>query len=165
VWARTASHRCANTNLSPSAANAARVDAATLCLIDEMRGAHRLGPLRANRELRRLATSQVRDMVSWNYFADDRPPGLTPLTLLSGTRYPARTKRVSVGQNIGWGTGSYATAACMVAAWMASPEHRRVILTSEYREAGVGVTAAVPPLLGQELAGATYAIEFAARRF
>ena len=53
----------------------------------------------------------------------------------------------------------------MVAGWMASPGHREIILTGEYREAGVGVAPALPPLLGQELGGATYAIEFAARRF
>lgn len=156
---------CRYTGLSPNAADAGKVDAATLCLVDEMRGAYHLRPLRANRELRRLANSQVRDMVSWNYFADNRPPGLTPMSLLAGTRYPARAKSIAVGQNIGWGTGPYATAASMVAAWMASPEHRAVILTRGYRDAGVGVAPSLPALLGQELAGATYAIEFATRRF
>ncbi len=164
--ARSASPPCRDTNLSPTVANAGRVDAATLCLIDQLRTVHRLRPVRLNGELHKLATRQVSDMVSWNYFADDRPPGLTPLALItSTTRYPAHAKSVAVGQNIGWGTGPYATATAMVAAWMASPDHREVILTGEYREAGVGVVPALPPLLGRELAGATYAIEFAARRF
>jgi len=163
--ARAAWSPCQDANLSPNAANAGRVDAATLCLIDRLRAAYHLRPLRANGELRRLATRQVNDMVSWNYFADDRPPGLTPLALIASTRYRSHAKSLSVGQNIGWGTGPYATAASMVAGWMASPGHREIILTGEYREAGVGVAPALPPLLGQELGGATYAIEFAARRF
>jgi len=160
-----AARPCPNANLRPSGADAGRVDAATLCLIDRLRGAYHLHRLRSNRELKRLADSQVWDMVSWNYFADDRPPGLTPMRLLAGTHYPARAKSVSLGQNIGWGTGGYATAASMVAAWMASRPHREIILTGEYREAGVGVVPAVPPLLRPELRGATYAIEFAARRY
>ncbi len=80
-------------------------------------------------------------MVSWNYFADDRPPGHTPMALVSATRYPAHARQLSVGQNIGWGTGEYATPASIVAAWMADPPHREIILTGEYRDAGVGVTA------------------------
>lgn len=163
--AKTTPPPCRGANLSPSAFNAASVDAATLCLIDQVRVAYHLRPLQFNRELRALATGQVDDMVSWNYFADYRPPGLSPLSLLDATRYPSHTKSVCVGQNIAWGTGQYASPTSMVAAWMASPEHRRIILTREYRDAGVGVTAAVPPLFGPELAGATYAIEFAARRF
>jgi uncharacterized protein YkwD len=163
--ARTASAPCQGASLSPNAANSASVDAATLCLIDEVRIAHRLHPLRSNSELRTLASSQVRNMVSLNYFADDRPPGLTPMSLIAATRYPARATSVSIGQNIGWGTGPYATPASMVAAWMASPEHRRIILTRQYRDAGVGMTPAVPPLVGQNLVGATYAIEFAVRAF
>ena len=164
--ARRSPPACRDVNLSPTAANATRIDAATLCLVDRERASNHLRPLRLNGELRTLATSQVRHMVSWNYFADDRPPGLTPLSLLADTtRYPAHTKSVSVGQNIGWGSGPLATPACMVAAWMASPEHRMIILTGEYRDAGVGVAPTLPPIIGSEFAGATYAIEFAARRF
>jgi uncharacterized protein YkwD len=163
--ARTSSPTCRGANLAPNTFNRGSVDAATLCLIDEVRTAYHLRPLQFNGELWALATSQVNDMVSWNYFADDRPPGLTPLSLLATTRYPAHTRSVTVGQNIGWGTGCYATPTAMVAAWMASPEHRRIMLTRKYRDAGVGVTAAVPPLFGDGLVGATYAIEFASRRF
>jgi uncharacterized protein YkwD len=155
---------CRGADLSPTAANGPRVASATLCLINQVRRAYGLHPLRANRELRNLAASQVHDMVSWDYFADDRPPGLTPLALVSATRYPAHATRLAVGQNIGWGTGEYATAAGMVAAWIASPGHLEVILTGEYREAGVGVTPAVPARFEPGLPGATYAIEFAFRR-
>jgi uncharacterized protein YkwD len=161
--ARATARLCANANLTPTSANAPAIDAATLCLIDNLRAAYRLGPLRANRELQSVATTQVEDMVGWNYFADNRPPERTPASLIEATRYPAHSARLSTGQNIGWGTGVYATPAQMVAAWMASPPHRELILLSEYREAGVGVAPAVPTVLAQPLPGATYAIEFAAR--
>jgi uncharacterized protein YkwD len=121
--------------------------------------------VQANRELQDVATEQVDDMVTWNYFADDRPPDQTPVSLIEATNYSAHSARLSTGQNIGWGTGPYATPAQMVEAWMISPPHREIILLSEYREAGVGVAPAVPSVLAQSqsLPGATYAIEFAAR--
>jgi uncharacterized protein YkwD len=156
---------CANSDLSPTSGDATRVDAATLCLVNEVRSAHHLHALQANGELRMLATSQVHAMVRWDYFADNRPPGVTPMALIASTPYKAHTRSVSLGQNIGWGTGSEAAPISMVTAWMASPPHRKVILTSEYREAGAGVTAAVPPVLEPEFPGATYAIEFATRRY
>jgi uncharacterized protein YkwD len=159
----TRSRSCANANLVPTATNAKAIAAATLCLIDHVRAAYRLGPVHANSELQGVATAQVNDMVSRNYFADNRPPAQTPAALIEATHYPAHSARLSTGQNIGWGTGPYATPAQMVAAWMASPPHREIMLLREYREAGVGVAAAVPSVLGQALPGATYAIEFAVR--
>lgn len=156
---------CAGAALRPTAANGARVAAATLCLINQVRRAYDLRALRSNGELGKLARSQVHDMVSWNYFSDDRPPGLTPMALVSKTHYTTHATRLSVGQNIGWGTGEYATPAGMVAAWIASPGHLENIVTSEYREVGVGVTPAVPARFEPELPGATYAMEFAVRRF
>jgi len=156
---------CPGANLRPSAANAAAIDAATLCLIDQVRTAHRLRPLQSNPELGAVASSQVRSMVRWNYFADIRPSGQTPLSLVAVTRYPAHAAGVSVGQNIAWGTGIYTTPAHIVAAWMASPPHRDIILSGGYRDAGVAVTPALPSVLHVGHRGATYAVEFGARRF
>ena len=62
-------------------------------------------------------------------------------------------------ENIGWGTKRAATPAQMVAAWLQSPPHREVIFATEFHEAGVGATAAVPSLLAQGEPGATYALE------
>ncbi len=44
---------CPNSNLQPTPANIPAVAAATTCLIDSLRVAHRLPPLRANRSCRR----------------------------------------------------------------------------------------------------------------
>ena len=156
---------CLGANLRPSATNAAAIDAATLCLIDHVRAAQHLRPLRSNRELGAVASSQVGSMVRWNYFADVRPTGQTPLSLVVVTHYPAHAGGISVGQNIAWGTGSYTTPAHIVAAWMASPPHREIILSGKYRDAGVAMTPALPTVLGVGSRGATYAVEFGVRRF
>lgn len=164
--ARAAAARgpCPHTNMRPNAADAPAIQAATLCLINRIRRAAGLHPLHTNRQLQAVAASQVTTMVRWNYFADVRPSGQTPLSLVSVSRYPAHAAGVSVGQNIAWATGSDTTPAQIVAAWMASPPHRQIILTSEFRDAGVAATPAVPSVIHAGSSGATYAVEFA-RRF
>jgi len=161
--ARTKSASCPGANLRPNTTNAAAVDAATLCLIDQLRTAHGLRPLRSNRQLQTVAARQVHCLVRWNYFADDCPSWLTPAARIARTSYAAHAAGLSIGQNIGWGTGPFTTPAEMVAAWMSSPPHRAIILTGAYADAGVGVTPIVPSDLGVGEGGATYAIEFAVR--
>ena len=156
---------CSGSTLLPTSTDSPSVESATLCLINRIRSAHRLRPLRANRELVGVASSQVATMLSWDYFADVRPSGQTPLSLVGVTRYPAHAAGFAVGQNIAWGTGSFSDAAHIVGEWMASPPHRAVILTGKYRDAGVAVRAAVPGVLGAGAGGATYAMEFGVRRF
>jgi uncharacterized protein YkwD len=148
----------------PAPGNSASIASATLCLIDRIRAAWHLGPVRANAALRAVAASQVRSMVRWNYFSDVRPSGQTPLALIARTGYRAHASSVSVAQNIAWGTGPEATPARIVAAWMASPPHRGVILTRSFRDAGVAAIPAVPSRIAHGGLGATYAIEFGARR-
>jgi uncharacterized protein YkwD len=156
---------CADANLHPSAANAHAVAAATLCLVNRVRSVHGLGPVRANRALSRVAASQVASMVHEDYFADVSPSGQTPLSLVAGTSYAVHAAEFAVGENIAWATGSYTTPAHIVAEWMASPPHREVMLSAEFRDAGVAVTPAVPAVLHAPGRGATYAIELGVRRF
>jgi len=155
---------CHGADLAPTAGNSTAIGAATLCLIDRIRAAWHLAPVRANSALRAVAASQVHSMVRWDYFSDVRPTGQTPLSLVTRTNYWAHTSSVSVAQNIAWGTGPLATPARIVAAWMASPPHRRLILTGYFRDAGVAAVPAVPWRLGHGRYGATYAIEFGTRR-
>jgi uncharacterized protein YkwD len=155
---------CPGATLRPTATNAAATGTATLCLVNRIRAGAHVPALRANRELATVAQGQVRRMVRFDYFADVPPSGgPTPLALVANTRYPAHAAAISVGQNIAWGTGAYATPAQVVAAWMGSPPHRAIILDASYRDTGVAVAAAAPAALAQGLPGATYAMEFATR--
>ncbi|HEY4896873.1 MAG TPA: CAP domain-containing protein [Solirubrobacteraceae bacterium] len=158
-----ASSSCPGANLRPTGVNAAAIDAATLCLIAQIRLAHRLPPLRSNATLGTVAASQVSSMVRRNYFADVRPTGQTPMSLVGITTYKAHSAKIAVGQNIAWGNGGLASPARIVAAWMASPPHRAIMLSREYRDAGAGVTPQLPSVLHAGRHGAVYAIEFGAR--
>jgi len=154
---------CTGASLHPGVANIASVDTATLCLVNQVRAAHGLHPLHANRELGHVAHRQVTSMVRRDYFADVGPSGQTPMSLVAVTRYRKHATEVAVGQNIAWGTGIYTTPEHIVAEWLASPPHREIMLSGEYRDAGVAVTPAVPAILDPNGHGATYVIEFGAR--
>jgi uncharacterized protein YkwD len=153
---------CPGAQLRPGTASPAAIDAATLCLIDRVRARHDVRPLRANAALRAVASSQVTNMVRSNYFADVRPTGQTPMGLVAGTQYRVHAT-IAVGQNLAWGTGPYATPAHVVAAWMASPPHRAVMLSGIYRDAGVGVSSLLPSILEAGSLGGMYAVEFGVR--
>ena len=161
--AKRASRACVGANLLPTSANAATVSAATLCLINRVRAAYHLRPLRPNRELQAVAVAQTHNMVRRDYFADNPPSGQTLAARIAASRYLAHAARFSTAQNIGWGTVREASPARMLEAWMASPPHRQVILTPAYRDAGVGVVPAVPSVVGGGMGGATFAVEFGTR--
>src|SRR4051794_2608973 len=158
--ASAAASGCAGATLQPTASDGATVDSATLCLVNAIRGAHHLHALHANGQLAKVASSQVASMIRWDYFADVRPSGQTPLSLVGVMRYPAHSAGFAVGQNIAWGTGSFASPEHIVSEWMASPPHRAIILTSGYRDAGVAVDPALPGVVRAGHSGATYAMEF-----
>jgi uncharacterized protein YkwD len=161
--AATGGPECRNASLRPTAKNLGAVDAATLCLVNRERTVDGLRALQANRELGHVAASQVGSMVHKDYYADIGPSGQTPMALVSVTRYSAHAADLDVGQNIAWGTGSYATPTHIVQAWMASPPHREIMLSSDYREAGVAATSAVPAVLDTSGRGAIYVIELGSR--
>jgi uncharacterized protein YkwD len=155
---------CSGAYLQPTRADLSQVKAATLCLIERERRVYRVGLLRSNGSLQRIATSQAKEMVIGDYFGDNSLAGSTPMQRIEVSAYASRTKSLAAAQNIGWGTGGLATPAAMVRGWMLSPPHRHIMLTGGYRDVGVGIAPAAPPRLTEGLPGATYTVEFAARK-
>ena len=156
---------CAGEDSSPNGRNNALIDSATLCLMNEIRAAHRLLPLRFNASLGRIASGQASDMVRGHYFGDQSISGQSPLARILASRYVAHQAKLHLhaAQNIGWGTGHTATPAGIIQAWMESPPHRAIILTAAYRDAGVGVAPSVPSGFSGQWHGGTYAAEFGTR--
>jgi uncharacterized protein YkwD len=154
---------CPGAYAHPGAGDERAIEAATLCLINDLRRAARLAPLQANGELQAVALTQVRGMVRLNYFADVSPTGITPSALIAATPYGQHASTLLVGENIAWGTGADVTPAYTVQAWLDSPPHRELIYTPQFRDAGVAATPAVPARLARGPAAATYALELARR--
>jgi uncharacterized protein YkwD len=152
---------CANTELTPAPGNLARINAATLCLVNKERARHGEPPLAPNARLQRAAQSHSEEMVSKDYFAHVAPSGLTPVGRVADTGYiPSSQVGYKLGENIAWGTLQLSTPKAIVAAWIASPAHLANILYRPYRDTAVGVVAAVPSSLAKGQHGAVYSQEF-----
>jgi uncharacterized protein YkwD len=151
---------CADTNLLPTQANASRVEAATLCLVNAQRQRHGRHALRANADLAKAAAAHSQDMVSQNYFNHVSPTGETPLARIKASTYVPPRSAYLVGENIALGTMQLSTPGAIVASWMKSPDHRANILNPDFRDTGIGVVAQAPAQYSVGQAGATYTQQF-----
>jgi len=135
---------------------------ATLCLLNAERAGAGLRPLRLDRQLSRAADAYSHDMVARGYFAHVSPSGVQLAERIARTGWMHRRLRWALGETLGWGTGSLATPAAMVDAWMHSPPHRHVVLESGFRRVGIGIAAGTP--FGPASDGATFTADFGAGR-
>jgi uncharacterized protein YkwD len=121
--------------LCPSAAFASALtgmspDESTLLQQMNVARAHAgLAPLRLDERLEAAARAHSREMLSTNTFAH----GAFASRMV---RYEIRG--VMAGENLAWGTGYRASAQAIVAAWLASPEHRANLLRSSFTRVGIG---------------------------
>ena len=152
---------CPDADLEPTVDNQGRIRAAILCLHNQIRAEHRLPRLRENKRLRKAALGHSRNMVVKKFFEHTTPSGVTMVDRILKARYVREDQGWMLGENLAWGTGSYATPRGAVQAWMESPGHRANILKRSYRELGVGLVLGVPV---SDAAGATYTVDFGVRR-
>ena len=160
--ATISSASCDDTRLVPTRSNSARIEAATLCLVNVQRARHGERALRPNADLGRAAAAHSQDMVDRNYFDHTSPGGQTLLDRIKASTYlPPRAGYV-LGENIALGTMQLATPAAIVDGWMKSPGHRANILNADFRDSGLGVVARAPQRYSQGQRGATYTQQFGA---
>jgi uncharacterized protein YkwD len=129
---------------------------ATLCLLNQQRRAHGLRELRSDGKLRRAAAGHAGDMVARRYFDHTSKSGASFITRIKRTGWTKHRRAWTVGENIGFASGSLATPRQMVKGWMRSSGHRANILARQFRLIGVGVADGAPT----GGSGATYATDF-----
>jgi uncharacterized protein YkwD len=152
---------CANTELTPEAANLGLAREAVLCLINRKRAENNESPLVLNSELVAAAESHDQELIADDYFAHVSPSGETPVDRIRATGYiPGPNVGYVIGENLAWGTYQLSTPQAIVSAWIASPGHLANILEAQYRETGIAITPAVPETVAPGAPGATYAQEF-----
>ena len=134
---------------------------ATLCLVNRERTRRGLRRLRQDRLLTKAGRGHVRDMIRKRYFAHTSRSGSSFAKRIFRTGYFRGARRWAAGENLAWGTGSRSTPRKIVRSWLASPGHRRTMLTRKWREIGIGIVQGTPR---GHRNGATYAAEFAMRR-
>jgi uncharacterized protein YkwD len=141
--------------------NADAARGVTLCLLNHERAAHGLRALRPNPKLDRAAVGHSSDMVASNLFSHTSSNGAGVAGRIRSAGYLSGARGWSVGENIGWGQGSLSSPSSMVQMWMHSPGHRANILTSAFREIGIGVVYGTPVRGG--MTGVTYTTDFGRR--
>jgi uncharacterized protein YkwD len=154
---------CADADLRPRSGNLDRLAKATLCLVNKERTRRDRRPVTRHRSLTKVASSYARQMVDNKFFDHVTPRGTTLTQRVRTTSYLDGLRGWSIGENLAWGTGSLASPAETVRAWMRSPGHRRNMLDRRFREIGIGVAVGIPVALRDAPTGATYAHVFGRR--
>jgi uncharacterized protein YkwD len=104
-----------------------------LTLLNDIRHEHGLSRLQGSEALRAAARQHSGAMEAHGYFEHTRP------TETFDTRIRRFLDSPLVGENIAWGTGSYATPQGIVGLWMHSRAHRHIILMPSLHRVGLGV--------------------------
>jgi uncharacterized protein YkwD len=151
---------CGNTGLTPDAANIPLVEAATQCLVNQVRGEHGLRALTENSDLQQAADAHNADQVTRDYFSHTDPSGGTPLSRVQATGYMNPNQAYLLGENIAWGTLNLSTPAAIVNAWVNSPDHLANILDPTYTQTGLAASTQAPPSLAQGQQGSIYTQDF-----
>ena len=161
--AAMAAEGCADATIAPREANLERARESTLCLLNVERAKHDLAPLRHNSQLHKAAQAYSAKMVRDRFFAHVCPEGSTLSSRIRrSTKYLGGSVRDwSLGENLGWGSGSLATPKSIVRAWMRSSTHRDAILDDGFRDVGIGVAMGAPVSVPGR--AATYTTQFGYR--
>jgi uncharacterized protein YkwD len=115
-----------------AAAGLTRSESTLLHQMNRARAEYGLGPLRFDRHLERAARAHSRAMLREDVFAHGA----------FGSRMLQFDVTGSLaGENLAWGTGARGTARGIVAAWLASPEHRANLLRPSFTRVGIGERA------------------------
>ncbi len=103
-----------------------------LALVNDRRTRIGLPEVTLNPVLTRMAEDYCREMIENDFFEHSSPSGEGP-----GERaYKAGYVFLAIGENLAAGQE---TAEQVVEEWMHSPEHREIILGTQWREIGIGV--------------------------
>src|SRR5262245_6677815 len=108
--------------------------AALMCVIGAERSARGLPPVREYRPLTPAAQRPADDMVARGYFSHVTLGGVTLANRVGVTGYMRGWPSWQLGEAIAWAQEPLDTANTFVAAWLASPRHRAILLDRSYRE-------------------------------
>jgi len=105
--------------------------------INEVRREHGLRALHLSGGLRRIAQRHSNNMVALDYFAHTSPTGSTLYSRVVHSAFQTYGAWTA-GECLAWGTETYGSPRYTVRMWLASPEHRVILLSRGYTWIGIG---------------------------
>src|SRR2546427_6655232 len=114
--------------VASAASGAKRSELSLLRVMNGVRAQHGLGRLTLDPRLQRAARSHSREMIGSNVF--EHGAFGSRMAQFNVTGHVA-------GENLAWGTGARGTAAGIVRAWLASPEHPANLPPPSFTRVGV----------------------------
>jgi uncharacterized protein YkwD len=142
VWTAQAS-ACRGASRGPGALSVDDARRAVTCLINRQRAHHGLRRLHGSAPLGVAAQVHSDAMASMNFFSHDGNDG-TPTSRAQDAGYTIGASNWGLGETLEWGSGKTASPRAIVRGWMHSAVHRAVMLSSRFRQVGVGVTQGSP---------------------
>jgi uncharacterized protein YkwD len=127
-----------------------RLESQVLVELNKIRRANGLVPLKISRPLTSAADTQSRAMGTFGFFQHESRDGSAFWKRIKRFYGPGSNGSWSVGENLLWSSSTYLDAAEALKLWMASPAHRRNILTARWREIGLSAVSvsAAPGIFG-----------------
>lgn len=125
----------------PAEVAGAEVTADNITLaVNAERYANGLQPLQRDPKLDAAAQAKLSDMLAKGYFAHLSPEGNDHTFFIEAAGYQHAQVNKAAGENL---ARQFTTTQDTVAAWMASPTHRRNIVNAVYEETGVATNGNV----------------------
>jgi uncharacterized protein YkwD len=141
VWTSQA-NACAGADRPPNGQTPDAARHAVTCLINHRRAHHHVRRVRGSVSLGIAAQGHSNAMAAFNFFSHEGDG--TPASRASAAGYMTGASAWGVGEDLEWGTGRLGSPRAVVAGWMASPEHRAILLSRRYRQVGIGVVQGSP---------------------
>jgi uncharacterized protein YkwD len=132
---------------------------ALMCVINEERAKRDLVRFKPKTRLTIAARRHSRQMVKNQFFAHDDLDGHTFVDRIRRTGY-LRGDGWSLGETLAWGSGDLATPGAVLAGWLKSAPHRRIVLSPGLRHIGIGLVAGTPTGMAE---GTTVTADFGCR--
>ena len=118
--------------LAASAGARPAAGSSLLAAVNSVRAQHGLAPLRADATLARAARAHSSEMIRTGAFSHGA---------FNQRMRAFHVRGPYLGENLAWGSGSYAEAQTIVREWLASPEHRANLLRRGFRRIGIGTAS------------------------
>lgn len=143
VGARASAHSgapaaCAGAESDPAATSVADVRGAIVCLLDAARAGHRLPALHRDVHLQSAAQKFAGGLSPSKPLTHRGKSGSTPIQRIAAAGYGVGT--FTAAEALGRAYGALATPAERVHVWLADKTIKKLLLSSKYRDVGVGVS-------------------------